>query len=508
MIHPTIRIGLALVAGLFVFSACASAPRAPAPRAGLPPIPEVGGPLDLRVVHPTPDTPLPRVDSTFVYGSVGTGEATLAINGTPVPVRPNGAFLAFLPIPADGVFRLEASSGGRSAALERAYRPAAAPAAAPATAPPSTEALEPALSGVVTGGAETLATGSDVAVARPTPTGTYRWFLPRGARVTVTGRRGEMLRLALDTATAWIPASEVTLGPPAVAAAPAPLASPAITPAAGWLDVRFPADGAPFRVEAGRDTIAVTLYGRAAPASGTPPADPLLRSLSWSQDAGSARATLALAGRVWGYKAFYTPAGELVLRLRRPPNLSPMDPLRGARIVVDPGHPPGGATGPTGLTEAEANLAIGLRLAERLRARGAEVILTRTDGSAVGLQARVDLAVDRDAHLLVSVHNNAFAEGVNPFLHAGTSTYYFHPFSVDLARALDREIAEVTRVRDLGARVSNLALVRPTWMPTTLTESLFMLVPEHEAALRDPEFLDRLAEAHVRGIESFLRKQF
>ena len=51
----------------------------------------------------------------------------------------------------------------------------------------------------------------------------------------------------------------------------------------------------------------------------------------------------------------------------------------------------------------------------------------------------------------------------------------------------------------------NLALVRPTWMPSTLTESLFMPIPEQESALRDPAFLDQLAEAHARGIEAFLR---
>jgi N-acetylmuramoyl-L-alanine amidase len=115
------------------------------------------------------------------------------------------------------------------------------------------------------------------------------------------------------------------------------------------------------------------------------------------------------------------------------------------------------------------------------------------------------MAVAMDADLLVSVHNNAFGEAAKPARDHGTSTYWFHPLSVDLARTLDRRIAEVTRIPDLGAKWGNLALVRPTWMPSVLTESLFMPIPEQEAALRDPGFLDRLAEAHVRGIEDFLR---
>jgi N-acetylmuramoyl-L-alanine amidase len=203
------------------------------------------------------------------------------------------------------------------------------------------------------------------------------------------------------------------------------------------------------------------------------------------------------------------------VRVRRPPALDAADPLRGRRIVVDPGHPPAGATGPTGLHEAEANLAIALRLAERLRARGAEVILTRTGAgplvsatsSAVELRARADLAVRADADLMVSIHNNAFGEGANPWRAHGTSVYWFHPFAAPLARALQREILRETGIRDIGALQGNLAMARPTWVPSVLTESLFMPIPEQEAALRDPGFLDRLAEAHVRGIEAFLRER-
>ena len=495
----------------------------------LPPIPEADGPLAVRVVHPTPGSPRPRVDSTYIYGSVGTGRAALDINGTPVPVAPNGAFLAFLPLPADGRWVLTARAGGEPARAEVAYaapspaapaRPdtaqsdtiqadtAAAP-AAPAT--PAAPAFTPQTA-VVTGGRDTLATGSDVAVGRPTPTGTYRWFLPRGARLRVVERRGDQYRAQLDSATsAWFPANALTLAGPAVpgsgGAAPGP-ARLTVAPAAGWVDLRFAAGGAPFLVQAAEDRLTLTLYGRTAPTGAAPAADPLLAGVAWRAGTpGRAEAEVRLARPLWGYKAFYEGDGTLVLRVRRPPAIDPSAPLRGARIAIDPGHPPGGATGPTGLNEAEANLAIGTRLAERLRAAGAEVLLTRTANVPVELGARTDTATAWNAHLLVSVHNNAFGEGVNPFRNQGTSVYYFQPFSAGLARELDREIVGVTRIPDLGARQSNLALARPTWMPSALTESLFMLIPEQEAALRDPEFLDRLADAHARGIEAFLRSR-
>lgn len=512
---------LSLAAG-----ACAPVAVAPVPRRPvnpmLPPIPVVDGPLAVRVAWPKEGSPRPEVDSTFVFGSVGSGRAALAINGTPVEVAPNGAFLAFLPLPADGVYGLVATRGGESARGRVAYRvpvPADATPAPARTAAPARTVLPQPLSATISGAgvSDTLATGSDVAPGYPVPStaGDRRWLLPRGARAIAVSRQNGMTELRLDASTsAWVADSLVTLGPPAPVE-PVRTGEVSARAAAGWVDVRVPARGAPFLVTTDGATASLTLYGVAG-GSGTGGAagDPLLAGATWLADsAGTARLDVRLTQPVWGYKAFYDPDGTLVLRLRRPPRTDPAQPLRGLRVVVDAGHPPGGAIGPTGLTEPEANLAIALRVAERLRARGAEVVMTRSTpatmvsatNSGPELNARVALAVRSNADILLSIHNNAFPEGVNPFTNYGTSVLYFHPQSLELARTLDREIARVTGIPDLGAKFQNIALGRPTWMPAVLTESLFMMFPEQENALRDPAFLDRLAEAHVRGLEAFLR---
>jgi N-acetylmuramoyl-L-alanine amidase len=489
-----------------MFGACApampGAPPGPIAAPGLPPIPLVDGPLAIRITHPTPATVRPNVDSTFIYGSTGTGRADITINGFNVPVHPNGAFLAFLPMPADGTFRLQARAGAQVAESTLAYRQPAVTAAAPA---PAVIDYPQPRGGRIVGGADTLATGSDVAVGRPTPTGEYRWFLPRGARLRLTGERGDLVRAQLDQATvAWIPRNAVESVadlPPVVR-----VAAPTLASAPGWTDVRIPLGGAPFRIQATDTALTVTLHGVEATTfqtiGGPDTVIGLLDQIATSADA--ARLRIVPRQRIWGYRAFYEPDGTLVVRVRRPPAVNPASPLRGIRIAVDPGHPPGGATGPTGLTEAEANLAISLRLADQLRARGAEVLMTRTTHVEVALGERVGMADDWNADLLISVHNNAFPEGVNPFRRNGTSTYFFHPFSGPFARAMNEEIVNVARIRDLGEIAGNLALVRPTWMPSVLTESLFMPLPEQEAALRNPAFLDQLAAAHVRGIERFL----
>ncbi|HTC23873.1 MAG TPA: hypothetical protein VK688_05890, partial [Gemmatimonadales bacterium] len=60
----------------------------------LPPVPAATGPLALTVVYPPADAVVDARDSSFLFGSAGTGAAQLTINGTPVRVWPNGAWLA------------------------------------------------------------------------------------------------------------------------------------------------------------------------------------------------------------------------------------------------------------------------------------------------------------------------------------------------------------------------------------------------------------------------------
>src|ERR1019366_879254 len=97
----------------------------------LPPIPTVDGPLNLRVVYPAPKQVLTVRDSNFIFGSTGSGAAQLTIDGIDVPVFPNGAFLAWLPVPAGDAPRYElyATRGAdvASATVPVSLRPLAMP---------------------------------------------------------------------------------------------------------------------------------------------------------------------------------------------------------------------------------------------------------------------------------------------------------------------------------------------------------------------------------------------
>jgi N-acetylmuramoyl-L-alanine amidase len=121
-----------LAGGVLVATACGGG-LSPAPLTPLPAPPPVTGPLAIHLAYPLearrtasgdttyiaadPASPLPAVDSVFVYGSVGRGNAWLSINGAAVPVYPTGGWIAWLPLPPDTIarFALVAGSGADTA---------------------------------------------------------------------------------------------------------------------------------------------------------------------------------------------------------------------------------------------------------------------------------------------------------------------------------------------------------------------------------------------------------
>lgn len=609
-------------------------------RSGLATIPAVDGDVAIAVVYPPAGSTIAVRDSNFIFGSVGSGRATLRIDGAPVEVAPNGAFLAFLPVPASGVYRIEATKDGRSVTAAHEVRIpspdtvasygatilAATMTPTGAVALPAGEAVEvgfrgtaggeawillptgarvPLLQSVVaagptadaqnfladpSGGARrndiasyrgsipaqvlraeasvvarpTLGGGRPGAVAvasdsartdavfvlavrgdtsrlplplnlsvvdplgrvgvvtapadaphdwmirgRPSTAGPFHWFFPPGTRLHIDGERGAFyrVRLARDLA-AWVPKGEVTLEP---AGAPLPAADVGgvrFVAADGWVDLRIPLrERLPFQVDGGASSLTLDVYGATSETNffqyGS--LDPLIERAMWSQPIdGVYRVSIALTEPLWGWQPFFD-GTTLVLRIRRPPRIDPVRPLAGLYIGVDPGHPPGGGTGPTGLTEAEANLAVAQKLVPLLEAAGARVLMLRTTPDPVDLGLRPRMAADSGVHVLVSIHNNAFPDGVNPFTNAGTSAYYYQPQSLDLARAVQAALLAALGTRDIGIGRADLALVRPTWMPSVLSETLYMMLPQHEATLRDPAAQERIARAHLQALETFLR---
>ena len=346
-------------------------------------------------------------------------------------------------------------------------------------------------------------------VGRAAPGATYNWFFPSGTRANVSGRLNGDLRLHLsETSLAWINAADAHALPAGTPPLEAVVGSVVLSSAPKAATLRIPLSArVPYLVTETESSLTVRLYGASGDVNWMRygGADSLVEQMTWAQaTADEVTITLDLTKQVWGYRTRWDRT-DLLLEIRRPPAISPTRPLAGLRIVVDAGHPPGGATGPTGYREAEANRGVSLRLQALLEQGGAEVLMTRTTDTPVDLAWRPIYADSVDADLLISVHNNALPDGVNPLTNSGTSVFYNQPRSAPFARAVQAALVKRLALRDLGVGRGDLALVRPTWMPSILTEAMFMAIPEQESALRSPLGQRMYAEGVYAGVLEYLK---
>ena len=504
----------------------------------LPPIPDVRGPIQIDVVYPKPDQMLTTRDSNFIFGSVGSGDAAVIINGRAVPVWPNGAFMAWLPVPTDSAPRYEIFAGNRAdtAHLTLPVRIPAAPDttrrqnAVGDTLNPVTPAdtLVPVVGSFYAALGNRSSTVNDtdrVTIGMPEPRESgqeYKWFLFPGSVVRVTGYRKlgsqEFVRVELDSGdVAWVLRGELARDTTSkvpgmfVGDTTAPvrqIGAVRLQPTPDWIDVVIPMTGPPppYLVEEGDRSLSLLVYGVRNPpviSMMTEPMDPYFNSISSTPEGSRVRYTINLNRAPYGYLALWQ-NGTLTFRVRRPPRIADAtNPLRGLTITVDPGHPPGGETGPTRLYEADATLQVATRLRDLLTQRGVNVVMTRTTPDPVDLGLRPVISRRANAHAFVSIHLNAEPDGVNPFVTNGSMTLYFWPHSIPLASATQAQLLTELGLHDKGARFQNIAVARGTWMPSILTEGAYGIMPDQEAALRTPQYQDAYATAILHGLESY-----
>jgi N-acetylmuramoyl-L-alanine amidase len=520
----TMKRALFAAAAAAVLGACrapaAVVPVEPVPdvptRLPLPPVPLVTGTLEPRVAYPSPNQMIGARDSNFIFGSVGNGNARLTINGQEVRVWPNGAFLGYVATPAPTeapMYTLVAGLGGDTIRMSLPVRVPGMPVpdtVRPVPQPPAV-ITDTTPTWVILGDSANVASDTDrVIVGRPGPNSVYRWFFLPGTRVQLTGRYPGFARVRLDSALdVWVAQDDArTLATDT--ARPRRFAQNArVRSAAEWMDLVIPiAERPAFFVEEGERTIDLTLHDTRGSSDqiAFPTSDSLVRHIEWSQERSDrARYRLHLSSAPYGFLVLYE-NNALVLRVRRPPATPAQRPLAGLTIAVDAGHPPGGAIGPTALTEADAALMVAFKVDTLLRARGANVYMTRTTRDAVELGMRPVLARRAGSHAFVSIHYNAYGDGVNPFrMPNGTEVYYYRMHSEPLARAVQSRLAEYQPLPDQGIHFRSLAVVRTSWMPAILTEGGFMMVPEQENAMRMPAFQNQYARAIVDGLEAYFR---
>jgi N-acetylmuramoyl-L-alanine amidase len=236
----------------------------------------------------------------------------------------------------------------------------------------------------------------------------------------------------------------------------------------------------------------------------------LVDSVTWKQIADNTYELTAHLknDRQWGFYADYENS-DLHLHVKRAPKIRPTADgrLDGLVICLDPGHGGSelGAIGCGGKREAEINLGIALKLESLLKQRGAQVIMTRTDDRLVPLDDRVIMAEKNHVDILLSIHNNSLPDGRDPWNEHGTSSYWYHPQAIELARTLKASEMQAIHFVDLATRWQNLALTRPSAMLSVLYEVGFMINPDEYAFLEDEAGQGKCAEGLANGLYTYLK---
>lgn len=170
-------------------------------------------------------------------------------------------------------------------------------------------------------------------------------------------------------------------------------------------------------------------------------------------------------------------------------------------VVLDPGHwgyDPGASS--NGLKEKELNLALALKVAERLD--GIKVLLTRERDIYVSLTDRVALSRRAEPDLFLSLHANAGGgRGFESFINSSLGA---KDPAVVMQKVVHGQVMEALvrwEIVDRGLKKAAFYVLRHNPHPAVLIESLF-IDNEREAGIwRDPTFVETLAAGVARGVQ-------
>jgi N-acetylmuramoyl-L-alanine amidase len=185
------------------------------------------------------------------------------------------------------------------------------------------------------------------------------------------------------------------------------------------------------------------------------------------------------------------------------------DALKDKVIVVDPGH---GGSNPGAVgnntRESDNNLAVALKLRDKLVQAGAKVIMTRDTDRTVApegnsledeLEARVTIAEKNHADIFISIHSNENSDSSVK----GATTFYQNGKSSTLASEVENALVAETGATNQGTSPENFHVLRTSSMPSTLVEMGFVSNQEEAAQLNNDSYRNKLAQGIFTGIVNY-----
>ena len=190
-------------------------------------------------------------------------------------------------------------------------------------------------------------------------------------------------------------------------------------------------------------------------------------------------------------------------------------------VIVDAGHGgfDGGATSLDGRDEKDFNLAIALKLAEKLRADGFTVLMTRTDDTGTedpglgtlrekkvsDIRNRMKLMNETANCIFISIHQNFFAD---QSCH-GAQVFYSgnDPASRSLASCIQKSIAlslQPDNTREIKKSDRSVYLMYHAEKPAVLVECGFLSNRQDLENLSDEQYQKKLCFAISEGIYHYV----
>lgn len=172
-------------------------------------------------------------------------------------------------------------------------------------------------------------------------------------------------------------------------------------------------------------------------------------------------------------------------------------------IVLDPGHGgvDNGTTGAGGTLEKDLTIRTATLVYDKLKAAGANVILTRNNDSYISLPSRVRTSISQHADAFVSLHYDSSEDRSI----RGMTGYYYSSHQKQLAEYLYYSTMKQTKLLNRGIRNGDFHVIRENKQNAALLELGYLSNLEEEMTLNSKPFQENAAAGIYNGLAHFFK---
>ncbi|WP_102274449.1 SH3 domain-containing protein [Cytobacillus massiliigabonensis] len=176
----------------------------------------------------------------------------------------------------------------------------------------------------------------------------------------------------------------------------------------------------------------------------------------------------------------------------------PKTSLKNKKIVIDPGHGgrDNGTTGASGTTEKTVTLKTAKLLYDKLKAAGANVILTRNTDTFIPLSSRVYTAHYHNADAFISIHYDSIADRSV----RGMTTYYYHSYQKGLAADVHSSVASSSSLKNRDYRFGDYYVLRENKRNAILLELGYLSNPTEEMIVTSGQYQEMVTTGIYQGL--------